>query len=117
MEPIHVRDVLPDRMLVTRASARELQPRLEEAAADPGDRVELDFDGVAGMTPSFFDELLATVEEASDAGDSNTVELVVHNAPTDASSKFQAVAEGHECSLSANEERRGVLQSLTASAS
>lgn len=117
MSPIQVHEILSDRMLVTRESARKLQARLEEAASESGNEVELDFDGIAGISPSFFDELLATVEETSRSVGSEGIELVLHNPPTNASSKFEAVARGHECSLSAVEGERWILRSSAAPAS
>lgn len=71
MHRLKIRDTLTDRILVTRESARLLAKRLpqgmaplqgEPDALEPA--LEVDFQGVEGFAPSFFDELLAVIQQA-----------------------------------------------------
>lgn len=117
MDPIKIREILHDRLLVTRASAHELRSSFEAAASRSSDQLEIDFEGVAGMTPSFFDELLATAEETVQTHGPSGIRLVLHHPPTDLSAKFEAVAEGHGCSLSEDEQERWVVAPTAAAAS
>lgn len=64
MPSIRVRDVLRDRILVDRRSARRLGSRLRQAMASGGTELVLDFNDVEGMGPSFLDELLSVLESA-----------------------------------------------------
>jgi len=104
MFTFRVNDVLKDKILVSRESARLLETAIiaalksspaPESRADEKP-VAVDFDGVEGMAPSFLDELLSILEslmEASPNGRERSV--IVRNPPTRLSLKFEAVARGH----------------------
>ena len=103
-----VRDVLSDRVLVTRESARLLADPLatvmlahhEHEDAPDTAQVTVDFDGVGGVAPSFLDELLLVFESVLEAhGGGRKGRLIVANAPTRISLKFEAVARGHAMSI------------------
>jgi hypothetical protein len=104
MRTLRVHDVLKDRILVSRESARLLEGELCDmmaSAATPGEArdvtpVTIDFEGIAGVAPSFLDELLSVFESVIGA-DANGGErcLMVVNPPTRLSLKFEAVARGH----------------------
>lgn len=96
MAAIRIRDVIKRDVLVTRESARSLKPDLMATfGSDAG--LELDFADVQGMTTSFFDELLRVLAESAPAGSELHVEML--NPPAELSSKFEAVARGHELDL------------------
>ncbi len=101
MHTLRVHDVLKDKVLVSRESARLLEVPLEGMIATEGttvdSRVTVDFEGVEGIAPSFLDELL-TIFESLVGGEQC---LVIANAPTRLSLKFEAVARGHEMSVRA----------------
>lgn len=113
MEPIKVRSTLSGRLLVTRRSARELTPSLEDHG--PSQKVELDFEGIDGISPSFFDELIKTMEEAIQARSSNAT-FVFHNLPSGVSRTFERVARAHGLSLQFHDDR-WVLSPRTSTAS
>lgn len=104
MHTFRVRDVLQDRILISRESARLLENALGAmmvSARAPGDAsgagpLTVDFEGVEGIAPSFLDELLSVFESLVGA-ESNAGErsLIVANPPTRLSLKFEAVARGH----------------------
>ncbi len=113
MEPIKVRSTLSGRLLVTRRSARELAPSFEEHG--PSQKVELDFEGIEGISPSFFDELIKTVKDAIQARSQNAT-FIFYNLPTGVSPTFERVARAHGLSLKLHDDR-WVLSPRTSTAS
>ncbi len=103
MRVLHVIELLDRRILVTRSSARIIQPSLGAALAEGHDRIVLDFAGVDGMSPSFLDETLTMIEEALQQGNSDKFQLVLENPPTNLSLKFRAVGRGHDLSINESE--------------
>ncbi len=108
MQILRVQDILKDRILVSRESARLLDQALNAmiAAASSADQagdtaaITIDFEGVEGMAPSFVDELLCVFESlASAASAGQTRCLRILHPPTRLSSKFEAVARGHAMSV------------------
>jgi len=99
-----VHELLKDRVLVSRESARLLERplgELMEAAHRRGTQpgaaeVTIDFSGVEGMAPSFLDELVTIFESLVSLDETRTSRrLRVANPPARLSSKFEAVARGH----------------------
>lgn len=109
MHSLRVNDVLKDRVLVSRESARLLEDQLTAVLASAMPRrehdaltVTVDFAGVEGIAPSFLDELLKVFESvASSAAIKSECRLIISNPPTRLSLKFEAVARGHQMSLQA----------------
>jgi hypothetical protein len=91
---LRIRDHLAEQILVSRPSARRLldplRKQAQQSRSGGKNAVILDFDGVAGMAPSFFDELLAVVHEA--VGVSQPIQFL--NQPTQLSRKFETIARG-----------------------
>ena len=58
--------------------------------------IAMDFTGVDGLTPSFLDETLTVIEECLDGTSDKQLLVKVMNPPTQLSSKFAAVARGHD---------------------
>jgi hypothetical protein len=104
---LRVGDVLEDRILVSRESARRLENALGAlmtSAPSPGSAGEerqlvVDFDGVAGIAPSFLDELLSIFDSLVASGAKNGRCFIVANPPTRLSAKFEAIARGHGMSV------------------
>ena len=110
MHTLRVNDVLKDRILVSRESARLLENALSvmmAGAATSGEAcgtmlVAIDFEGVEGIAPSFLDELLSVFESLIGAENRGVGRsLIVANPPTRLSLKFEAVARGHRLSVRA----------------
>lgn len=117
MRTLRVHDVLTDKILITRESARLLEDALKTimvSAVAPGEgcdqtSVTVDFEGVEGMAPSFLDELLSVFESVIGAETTSKTSLpggcvrslIVANPPTRLSLKFEAVARGHGMSVRA----------------
>ncbi|MBI4338318.1 MAG: hypothetical protein HY680_00005 [Chloroflexi bacterium] len=91
MNPIKVRDNLKQPIGVSRESARTLQPLVQRVFFQNPSALEIDFSGMGGFTPSFFDELLSIIEES--AGEANW-KVDFTNVPTEFSSKFAAICRG-----------------------
>ncbi len=100
MPALRVRNVLDDRILVDRESARKLGTRLRDAMASGGIEIVLDFDAVEGMAPSFLDELLSVLESAVvGEGKREVTRVIVANPPARLSLKFKAVARARRMSI------------------
>lgn len=104
MSIFRVHDVLKDRVLVSRESARLLEEPLSamlNSAGSPADssatiQLAVDFDGVEGIAPSFLDELLTILESLiCKKTEDRERRLIVMNPPTRLSLKFEAIARGH----------------------
>jgi hypothetical protein len=110
MDTLRVRNILPDRILVSRESARLLEDPLRAVIAGEstaGDdrgalQVTVDFEGIEGIAPSFLDELVRIFESAVAAEVAGRQRsLIVKNPPTRLSLKFEAIARGHGMSVQA----------------
>lgn len=103
MRFIRVHDILPQKVLVSRESARLLEGLLGSVAVNQDvdasqapEPLTIDFQGVEGVAPSFLDELITMIESTLRKGaDSEQRSLIVAHPPTRLSSKFEAVARGH----------------------
>ncbi len=107
MPTLRVKDVLNDKILVSRESARALAQPLrammeipERGSATEASPLTVDFEGVEGMAPSFLDELLTLFDAllATAAGNADRT-LTVANPPARLSRKFEAAARGHGLSV------------------
>jgi STAS-like domain of unknown function (DUF4325) len=89
---LRIRDVLSEKILVSRESARRLvgplRQVMEHAEPPAGMDVTVDFEGVEGMAPAFLDEFLAVLE--STVGYGSRILFVTQ--PARLSLKFEAVA-------------------------
>ncbi len=110
MHTIRVNDILKDKILVSRESARLLEAPLRAmmaSARTPGNAsnttpVAVDFEGIEGIAPSFLDELISVFESliGTETNDRERC-FIVANPPTRLSLKFEAIARGHEMSVRA----------------
>jgi len=107
MNALRVHQILTDKVLVSRESARllgtELKALFAPNAQEPAcQSITIDFHGVEGIAPSFMDELLNVFENlAASAHNGAAKELNIANPPARLSSKFQAIARGHGLSIQA----------------
>ncbi len=77
---------------VSRETARLLYQPIEIAAHTNAGILDVDFLGMAGLTPSFLDEVLRILEETSK---DRQWKARLTNVPTEFPSKYQAVARSH----------------------
>ena len=99
MESLKIFDLVRKRVLVTRESARSIETFVRAALVEGHGEFELDFSGVDGLTPSFFDETLAILEEGAEESDQPQFSIFMTNTPTELSSKFHAVSRGHNLTM------------------
>jgi hypothetical protein len=114
MSRLVLHDVLKNRVLVTRASARGLAPAIDSAIREARGVLKLDFSRVDGFTPSFLDELISVVEESFAQLNADSFRVEILNPPTALSAKFAAIGRGRALSLTESGggwtiERRGQL--------
>ena len=100
MGTVRIFDLLRRRVLVTRDSARAIEPCFSAALTEGHGEVVLDFAGVEGMTPSFLDETLSIIEGCTVDIDGQRVHVKIINVPTHLSSKFKAVGKRHALQIS-----------------
>lgn len=121
MSTLVVHEWLKDRVLVSRESARLLEEPLARLMKDAGrggpgpnqGDVTVDFAGVEGMAPSFLDELFTIFESlVSAAGAGTSRRLRVASPPARLSSKFEAVARGHQLSVATQPDGAWLLSPL-----
>jgi hypothetical protein len=95
MSALRIHDLLANRVLVTRESARSIAPEIGSAIASGEKSITLDFAGIDAITPSFMDEVLSVVEEFLTEGGAERLEIIIVQPPTRLSSKFAAIGRGH----------------------
>ncbi len=105
MIPLRIYDLLHKQVLVSRETARTIEPQLVAAIVDGTGELVLDLSDVDGLAPSFFDETLSIIGEALPAASNSRFRLTIINPPTRLSSKFKAVGRVHGLTA---EERDGV---------
>lgn len=101
MAAILVKAIVPDRILVSRESARLLERAIREQLQAGTGEIVVDFSEVAGIAPSFMDELIRVVEQIIEEHEGRQFVLRADNTPTRLSSKFEAIARGHGMSIQA----------------
>jgi hypothetical protein len=87
-------ELLKRRALITRESADTIREAVTASIGSNGE-VTLDFSGVDAVTPSFVDEVLGIIDDASDQTGRTALRVVFLNAPTRLSAKFAAIGRGH----------------------
>lgn len=103
MAIVKVYDLEKKRVLVTRESARAIEPILCSAMAQGQGELALDFSGVEGMTPSFLDEILGIIQTCIQTAKPKRFRLLIDHPPTRLSAKFAAVGRGRGLSLRESE--------------
>ncbi len=118
---LRIRDVIQDRILVSRESARLLGAPLRQlvgqgtlqAGSPPRGDVTVDFEGIDGMAPSFLDEFLGVLESTVGTG----ARILFVAQPARLSLKFEAVARSRGLRVAQDEGGRWVFEAKsTASA-
>lgn len=99
MNRINLLKIVGKRVLVTRESARSIETFARAALVEGHGEIELDFSGVDGLTPSFFDETLAILEQGAEDSNQPQLSIFVTNTPTELSSKFRAVGRAHNLTM------------------
>lgn len=106
MRTLRVHDILTDKILVSRESARLLEDALTAICsvtsgdAEQSKPISVDFEGVEGVAPSFLDELLCVFESIIGSNtNGNQRRLIVANPPARLSLKFEAIARSHGMSV------------------
>lgn len=94
MKSVKVHDLLQRRALITRESAGAIREALLNAVATHDD-VALDFSEIDAVTPSFIDEILGFIDDASLQNPGRNLRVAFLNAPTRLSSKFAAIGKAH----------------------
>ena len=99
MTSLKMYSLLGKRVLVTRDSARTLQPRICAAMHRGRGEILLDFKSVMGIAPSFLDETLHIIEECADETSGSRIRVKMIAPPTELSSKFLAIGRAHGLSV------------------
>jgi hypothetical protein len=112
MVTVPLYELLKKRVLVTRESAQMLRPSLRDAETSQGQiEIELDFDRVEAVTPSFVDEILGLILESVEASASKQLRLRLTRTPTRLTSKFLAIARARGVAITEESEGTWLVQS------
>ena len=96
MSTIRLNSIFSQRALVTRASAHKVEPAIRDAADAV---IEVDFEGIEAIAPSFVDELLKILLTGRQPRVSPIQEVVFSNVPTELSLKFSRIASSYGRSI------------------
>ena len=102
MSTIRIGDMVQNRILVTRTSARSLGAGVADMLSDDAEPIALDFQGIRGFTPSFFDELLHSMGDFA-RSQGRDLELRIVNPPWELMSIHEAIGRAHGLVISASE--------------
>ena len=89
-------------ILVTRTSARSVGEGVAKTLQHDVEPMALDFQGIRGFTPSFFDELLLSIGELA-RGQGRDLNLSIDNPPSELLSVHEAIGRAHGLSISKSE--------------
>jgi hypothetical protein len=117
---LRICDVIRDKILVSRESARLLIAPLRELVSrgtpqgglQPGREVTVDFEGIEGMAPAFLDEFLGVLE--STVGSRSRILFVAQ--PARLSLKFEAVARSRGLRVTQENGGRWVFETSSTTA-
>lgn len=99
MRSLRVFEPIPRKVLVARSSAQDIASAIDNALREEHGTIELDFEGVEAVTPSFVDEILGVIQAILDRTHVGLDRIVVSHPPTRLSSKFQAVGRGRNLKI------------------
>lgn len=99
---VRIGDMVQNRVLVTRASARSLGEGVAGMLHHYPEPIELDFRGIRGFTPSFFDELLHSMRDLA-RSQGRDLDLRIVNPPWELMSIHEAIGRAHGLSISESE--------------
>ncbi len=102
MTTIRVGDMVRNKVLVTRTSARDFGANVSDILVGQTEALTLDFGGIRGITPSFFDELLLSMGELAKS-QGRDLSLRIVNPPSELSSIHEAIGRAHGLSISESE--------------
>ena len=102
MTTVRVGDMVRNRVLVTRTSARDFGANVSDILVGQTEALTLDFGGIRGITPSFFDELLLSMGELAKS-QGRDLSLRIVNPPSELSSIHEAIGRAHGLSVSESE--------------
>jgi|TARA_B100001971_G_scaffold131545_1_gene121464 hypothetical protein len=106
---LRIQEKIPKKVLTSRASARSIEEDLSDEVRNANGSVEVDLQGVVGMAPSFFDELLSIIDEGALAAGWSTTEIVVSNPPSELLAKHHLVCKGHGFKVSEDSSGRWII--------
>ena len=89
-------------ILVTRTSARSVGEGVASMLKHDAETIELDFQGIRGFTPSFFDELLHSMGDLA-RSEGRDLDLRIVNPPSELSSIHEAIGRAHGLVISESE--------------
>jgi hypothetical protein len=117
---LRIRDVIDDKILVSRESARLLSAPLRQLVGpgalhdEPEGRdLTIDFEGIEGMAPAFLDEFLGVLESTVGRGP----RVLFVSQPARLSLKFEAVARSRGLLVRQESRGRWVLEAKSISSS
>ena len=109
MTSLKIQELLPKRVLTSRDSARSIAAEVADAVRLGDGGLEVDLQGVLGMAPSFFDELLSVIEKGAHVAGKQPGEIIVSHPPSALLAKHHLVCKGHGLRVSEDASGRWVI--------
>ncbi len=102
MSTVRIGNMVQNRILVTRTSARSLGAGVADMLQNDAEPIALDFRGIRGFTPSFFDELLHSMGDLA-WSQGRDLDLRIVNPPWELMSIHEAIGRAHGLLISESE--------------
>lgn len=106
---LNLQKLLNKRMLVTRQTAREIAPEVQDALLKGNGGLVLDFSDVAGISPSFLSETILVVEDCAQKISKPSFRVIMENPPTKLSRKFVALGKAHGVDIREGDEKTWII--------
>lgn len=106
---LKLQKLLNKRMLVTRQTAREIAPEVQDALLKGNGGLVLDFSDVAGISPSFLSETILVVEDCAQKISEPSFRVVMENPPTKLSRKFVVLGKAHGVDIREGEGKTWII--------
>lgn len=106
---LNLQKLLNKRMLVTRQTAREIAPEVQDALLKGNGGLVLDFSDVAGISPSFLSETILVVEDCVQKIGEPSFRVVMENPPTKLSRKFVVLGKAHGVDIREGEGKTWII--------
>ena len=99
---LQVSDMVQNRILISRRHARSVGKGVANLPQHEAVPIALDFQGIRGFAPSFFDELLHSMGDLA-RSQGRDLDLRIDNPPSELSSVHEAIGRAHGLSISESE--------------
>ena len=109
MTRLNIHKLLPRLALTSRPSAREVSQEVGNALGSGDEELELDFQGILGFSPSFFDELIGVVSDGAEASEHPASRVVIISPPVELTPKYKTICQGRGFQIAETSDGRWLI--------